>query len=125
MVNNEFNCPDTLTQWGAVRAVGGGAIEFPNAFSPKTTGPTDGTIDVSSYDNDVFFPKFEGLKSYELTIYDKWGEVLFHSTDVYKGWDGYYKGEICQQDAYIWKSNGYFQNGQSFELTGSVTLVRK
>jgi PKD repeat protein len=125
MVNNEFNCPDTLTQFGAVNAVGGGSIEFPNAFSPLTTGPNDGRIDVNSYDNDLFFPKFEGIKNYELTIYDKWGEVLFHSTDIYTGWNGYYKGEICQQDVYIWKSNGYFQNGQSFELSGNVTLVRK
>ena len=125
MVNNEFNCPDTLTQYGAVNAVGGGSISFPNAFSPLTTGPNDGRIDVNSYDNDIFFPKFEGIKNYELTIYDKWGEVLFHSEDIYTGWNGYYKGEICQQDVYIWKSNGYFQNGQSFELTGNVTLVRK
>lgn len=125
IVNNEFNCPDTAVQIGAVNAIGGGDIVFPNAFSPLNTGPTDGRFDMNSYDNNVFFPKFEGIKNYELQIFDKWGEILFFSDDIYKGWDGYYKGVICPQDVYIWKAKGFFQNGQSYEYSGTVTLVRK
>jgi len=125
MVNNEYNCPDTLVMRAAVRAVGGGSIAFPDAFTPLVDGATDGRIDVLSFDNDVFFPKFEGVKNYELSVYNKWGELIFHSDDINIGWDGYYKGEICQQDLYIWKSKGFFQDGQSFELSGKVTLIRK
>ncbi len=124
IVNNEFNCPDTLTQFGAVNAIGGGSIEFPDAFTPSLRGPTDGSIDVNSYDNDVFFPKYEGIEKYTLSIYDKWGELIFQSEDIQKGWDGYYKERICQQDVYIWKADGIFQNGQSFSLVGQVTLIR-
>ncbi len=125
VVNNAFNCPDTLTQYAAVNAIGGGKLEFPNAFTPNVNGPTDGRYEILSYENDVFFPKYEGIETYELTVYDKWGEVIFQSKDIEKGWDGYYKGEICPQDMYIWKAEGVYHNGQSYQLVGQITLVRK
>jgi gliding motility-associated-like protein len=82
-------------------------------------------VDVTSYDNDIFFPKFEGIETYTLHIYDKWGELIFESKDILKGWDGYYREQICQQDVYIWKADGIFQNGQSYSMVGQVTLIRK
>ena len=125
IANNEFNCPDTLTQFAAVKAIGGGSLEFPDAFTPSLRGPYDGNVDVTSYDNDIFFPKFEGIETYTLHIYDKWGELIFESKDILKGWDGYYREQICQQDVYIWKADGIFQNGQSYSMVGQVTLIRK
>lgn len=124
IANNEFNCPDTLTQFAAVKAIGGGLLEFPDAFTPSLRGPYDGDVDVTSYDNDLFFPKFEGIETYTLRVYDKWGELIFQSQDVMKGWDGYYRERICQQDVYIWKADGIFQNGQSYSMVGQVTLIR-
>jgi gliding motility-associated-like protein len=125
VVNNAFNCPDTLTQYAAVNAIGGGKLEFPSAFTPNVNGPTDGRYETLSYDNDVFFPKYEGIGTYTLTVYNKWGEIIFQSSDVQKGWDGYYKGEICPQDMYIWRAEGVYHNGQAYQLVGQITLVRK
>jgi gliding motility-associated-like protein len=41
--------------------------------------------------------------SYALSIYDRWGELIFESHDIQIGWDGTYQGKICKEGAYIWK----------------------
>jgi len=66
----------------------------------------------------------EGVVEYNLYIYNRWGELMFESKDVDVGWDGYYNGKLCPQDVYIWKVEGKFINGKTFEKTGDVTLLR-
>jgi gliding motility-associated-like protein len=125
MVNNEFGCADSLTLYAAVVAKVGGSLTFPNAFTPVASGPSGGQVDALSLDNDVFFPKFEGVKDYQLLLYNKWGELLFESHDVKKGWDGYYRDQLCPQDVYIWKAVAIFNNGDNYTETGEVHLIRK
>ena len=62
---------------------------IPNAFSPNKDGR-----------NDIFRPMLFGkVMLYEFTIYNQWGEIVFKSTDVNKGWDGNHKG--LQQDSNV------------------------
>jgi len=123
-----FNeCRDTLIKEDIVQVVGQGQIEFPDAFTPNTSGPTGGRwSEGESLDklNDVFHPIGEGVIEYKLEIFNKWGEKIYESNDFNKGWDGYYQGELQPQDVYIWKAEGKFSNGKTFEKMGDVTLVR-
>lgn len=67
----------------------------PNAFSP----------DGDDYNN-TFQPVFtEGFDPYDfhISIYNRWGELLFESYDASKGWNGYYGGIRCQDGVYTWK----------------------
>lgn len=66
----------------------------PNSFTPNGDGV-----------NDLFFPEGEGIDftNYTMQIFNRWGEVLFESSDASKGWDGTYKGKSLKADTYIWK----------------------
>jgi len=99
-------------------------VVFPNVFTPSTDGPTGGGYDLNSLTNDVFFPYTTGVIEFKFEIFNRWGELIFVSDDINKGWDGYYKEKLCQQDVYVWKAFIKFNNGKKFKKTGDVTLLR-
>lgn len=125
IATNENGCADTLTLLGLVQANDLGMIEFPNAFSPNTVESSGGFYNIHSLDNDVFFPMHKGVDEYQLQIFNKWGELIYESNDVAKGWDGYYRGQLVKQDVYVWKVEARFVNGQRYEKAGDVTVIVK
>lgn len=125
IAENEHGCPDTLLLPGVVQALASGLISFPNAFTPNTIESSGGVYDAHSFDNDVFFPIHNGVEKYQLQIFNKWGELLFESNDVNRGWDGYYRGTMAKQDVYVWKVRATFIDGQNVEQSGDVTLIVK
>ncbi len=64
-------------------------IYYPNAFTPN-----------ADKINDFYVTPSEYIKEYEISIYNRWGEKVFQTTDISKHWDGNYLGEAAQQDAY-------------------------
>ena len=122
--NNSFNCPTTYTLEHAVEATVGGFMEFPSAFTPNTGGSNGGYYDPYALDNDVFHPHHMGIVDYELVIFNKWGELIFRSTDPYVGWDGYFQGRIVRQDVYAWKATATFSSGYRTTQAGDVTLIK-
>jgi len=88
-------------------------VYIPNAFTPNS----DGT-------NDVFEVKSQFVKSMEMSIYNRWGDPVFHSTDLNKGWDGKINGGDAPVDsyAYIIKIEGNL--GESSTERGTISLVR-
>lgn len=124
IANNQWNCPDTFLVEELVTATAAGDIQFPNAFTPSSSGPSDGVYDPRSFTNDHFFPLFEGVEDYKLEIFNRWGELLFVTEDVRVGWDGYYRGQLAKQDVYVWKAYAKFSDGQETVLKGDVTLLR-
>ena len=121
--NNAFNCPTSYTLEHAVEATTGGFMEFPTAFTPINGGGNGGGYDPAALDNDVFHPHHTGIVEYELIVFNKWGELIFRSTDVYVGWDGYYEGVLARQDVYAWKATAQFSNGHRVTKAGDVTLI--
>jgi gliding motility-associated-like protein len=93
---NLFNICDTLTSTVVVAYRDYDCnFFFPNAFTPNGDGL-----------NDIFLPYFEeDVIGMELNIFNRWGEVIFTSTDLTKGWDGTYKGEAVQDGVYMWTAN--------------------
>jgi gliding motility-associated-like protein len=126
-VESYEGCRDTLVKEDIVQVGGKGSIQFPNAFTPSKSGSTGGRWkEGQNLDelNDIFHPIGEGVTKYKLEIFNKWGEKIFESNDFHVGWDGYYQGELMPQDVYIWKAEGKFANGKTFEKMGDVTLIR-
>lgn len=99
-------------------------VTFPTAFTPNPDGPGGGGYDIGSLTNDVFFAYVSGVVEFKMQIFDRWGELIFESTDIRQGWDGYYRGKLCQQDVYIWKAYIKLNNGKIFNKAGDVTLIR-
>jgi PKD repeat protein len=120
IATSAYGCSDTAYTTITTTA----DVVFPNVFTPGGNGPTDGGYDPNSFDNDVFFPYTSGVVKFRLEIYNRWGELIFVSTDIRKGWDGYYKGELCQQDVYVWKADIELNDGKTFNKSGDVTLLR-
>ncbi|HWV65822.1 gliding motility-associated C-terminal domain-containing protein, partial [Chitinophaga sp.] len=88
---------------------------LPNAFSPNGDGR-----------NDVFRPVVRGqMFEYELRIFNRWGELIFMSSDNHKGWDGKYKGVPVDVGTYVWwLSYKKVAGGSSNVLKGEVTVIR-
>jgi large repetitive protein len=87
---------------------------IPDAFTPNGDGI-----------NDVFMPKGNYVSSYEMYIFDRWGEQLFHSTQMENGWNGTGKGGsvMCQQDTYVYMIKVTDTQGNQHSYTGKVTLL--
>ncbi|MDX5319528.1 MAG: PKD domain-containing protein [Bacteroidota bacterium] len=90
-------------------------VFIPNAFTP------DGFDDAR---NDRFFVIADGFETFEITIFNRWGEKMYYSTDIREGWDGKYKGVEAQQDVYVYVVRVTSLAGKEFEYYGTVTLLR-
>jgi gliding motility-associated-like protein len=94
-------------------------IYIPNVFTPDGDGQ-----------NDVFQPVTveEFPDQYDLFIYDKWGTQIFSSTQPEQGWDGTYKGKLCQGDVYVYlikyRLPARFQVNETSVLKGCLLLLR-
>ena len=114
MVSSTNGCKATIE--GEVIIEDDYVIYVPNAFSPNA----DGT-------NEIFKPVGEGIATYKLFIFDRWGSLIFYSEDIDKGWDGTYQtkgGNVVQQDVYVWKIQLKNILNVSKDLTGTVTLLK-
>lgn len=123
-VSSDLGCSDSMI---VMNAFSGSEyfIDFPNAFLASNQGPTGGFYSAKSDESSqVFHPVFTGVTDYQLRIYSKIGVVVFETTDINIGWDGYFKGQLCDPGVYIWKVRGSFRNGEPIIKMGNVTLLR-
>lgn len=116
---SEEGCMSIYKEESAAIAEAGGKIIVPNAFTPSGGGNLN-----SAGKNDVFYPLSEGVVTFHMMIFNRWGELIFESKQVNVGWDGYYRGELCKQDVYVFKIQATFVDGEKVELVGDVTLIR-
>ena len=86
---------------------------IPNSFTPND----DRT-------NDTFGAYGINIKDFELTIWNRWGELLFISNDLNNRWDGRYKGKVCQDDVYTYKLSYKDVNNKQYTKFGRVTLFK-
>lgn len=92
-------------------------IYVPNTFTP------DGD-EYNNYFRPVV-PQGMRLDDYTLTIYNRWGEVLFESHDVNFGWDGTYHNEIVKEGTYIWTITAKGgDDKKSYKLEGHVNMLK-
>jgi len=120
---NQYGCADTTKLESIVNVEIGGQVLIPNAFSPNLSGATGGN-DPSNGKNDVFLPITRGVVEFEMMVFNRWGELMFRSTDPNIGWDGYYNGKLCQQDVYMYKLSALYENGERIVRVGDVNLIR-
>lgn len=88
-------------------------VWLPDAFSPNGDGY-----------NDVFQVYGSGIEEMMLRVFDRWGNLVFESNDQSMGWDGSYKGGPLGRATFGYTLSGKFNNGNTFEQAGNVTLMR-
>lgn len=113
-VSNDYGCVDTVFKIVIINE--DVSIYIPNTFTPNDDGV-----------NDVFGVKGLGLKpeGFLMEIYDRWGEMVFSTKDINKGWDGTYKGTRSPEGVYIYsvKVIGGNNIGKK-EFKGHVSLLK-
>jgi gliding motility-associated-like protein len=89
-------------------------LYVPTGFSPNGDGL-----------NDVLKPIVLGMKELKyFRVYNRWGILLFSTSQIGKGWDGTYKGKGQDPGAYVWMVEGTtFRNEKKFRK-GSVILIK-
>jgi hypothetical protein len=59
-----------------------------------------------------------------MLIFNRWGQLLFESNELGKGWDGFYLGKALPGGTYIYRIVADFSNGDKQTITGDVTILR-
>lgn len=110
---NEFNCPDSLEKILDLDPIT--TLYVPNTFTPNGDG-----------DNDVWMAQgFNEDQPFFVQVWDRWGEVIFESSDIYTGWDGTAKGvRKAPTGSYSYYIKFTTSKGEIQELLGLVNLVR-
>ncbi|HEY0031077.1 MAG TPA: YCF48-related protein [Bacteroidia bacterium] len=91
------------------------AVWLPSAFTPDGNGS-----------NDILFVRGEGIQDFEFSIFNRWGERIFLSTDMNIGWNGKRQigGEELPEGSYVFFVKGTLSNAEPFTAKGLVNLVR-
>jgi gliding motility-associated-like protein len=74
--------------------------------------------------NDYFLVKGLGIEGMELQIFNRWGNVIYTSTDITQGWDGTFGGQPAQDGVYSYRVLLHLPLGKKAEETGVFTLYR-
>ncbi|MCF2445923.1 gliding motility-associated C-terminal domain-containing protein [Dyadobacter sp. CY345] len=88
-------------------------IYAPDAFSPNDDGY-----------NDTFEVKAAMFKTFKLSVINRWGEVVFHSNDIAKGWNGKIKGNPAPVGSYIWRIEIVNNLDQTVKKNGTFVLLK-
>lgn len=104
--------PGVVSVSNYTRTVPPAVLFIPNAFTPNGDGI-----------NETFAPKGQSIQVFNMKIFNRWGELLYETDSMEKGWDGQYQGVLSQQDVYIYKIKARGEIAGLVEEEGTVTLI--
>jgi gliding motility-associated-like protein len=88
-------------------------LGLPNAFTP------------GSAPNDILKLNKSGIATLKLfKVFNRWGNVMFETTNINDGWDGTYNGKPQPMGAYVYMIDAVTNSGKRFTKQGNVTLIR-
>ncbi|MBI3500519.1 MAG: gliding motility-associated C-terminal domain-containing protein [Bacteroidetes bacterium] len=91
-----------------------GDFFIPNAFSPNGDGH-----------NEIFNVRNKCIKDIDLKIFNRWGNLVFETTDPAQGWDGSTpKGKDGNEGVYAYQAKGHMNDGTEIDKKGTVTLMK-
>ncbi|MBI4932011.1 MAG: gliding motility-associated C-terminal domain-containing protein, partial [Bacteroidetes bacterium] len=115
IVTNASGCNDTTEQ--TVIVEGYSTIYVPNTFTPNNDGL-----------NEVFAPQFSRIdeQNYSMMIFDRWGNLVFKTTNVRDYWDGkvHRSGDLVQEDIYVYVITYHDLKKAEHKLIGNVNVVK-
>jgi gliding motility-associated-like protein len=108
---NNSGCSDTICQ--PVQTTVVPVVDVPNAFTPNGDGVND-VVSVRGY----------GIAKVNWRIYNRWGTLVYQSTDKSLAWNGSYKGTLQPQEVYNYILDVEFTDGEKYQKKGDITLLR-
>ena len=89
-------------------------VFVPSGFSPDGDGV-----------NDKLNPLLAGIKELKnFRVYNRWGQLLYQTSDKNAGWNGTYSGKLQISETYVWVVEAIDQDGKNILKTGKTTLIR-
>ncbi len=89
-------------------------VLVPSAFTPNHDGL-----------NDILKPRYNGIKRLDyFSIYNRWGQLVFRTSDKEKGWDGNLNGQPQGVQTFVWIVNAEDFDGRKYALRGTTTIIR-
>lgn len=110
-ITDANNCSNTVST-ELVNACPG-VLFTPNAFTPNGDGL-----------NELFMPVYKNIKSAHFSIYDRWGLLLFETTDMNKGWNGKNANSTFTTDVYVYKVTYVGMDDATRTQSGDFTLLK-
>jgi gliding motility-associated-like protein len=92
-----------------------GEVHLPNAFNPSSNITANRTFGIENNQ----LSKIEYFR-----VYNRYGQVVFETTNAFARWDGVFNGQAQPQDTYVWLVEGICNNGRKVKRSGNVLLVR-
>ena len=111
LVTDENNCKD-YSENAIVHTLGRTELYIPTAFTPN-----------GDDHNELFVIHANNIYSYNIKIYNKWGDKLFVSDTIYKSWDGTFDSNKVQQGAYYYNIEVLGEDNQLFVKSGRINVV--
>lgn len=90
-----------------------GDFFVPNVFSPNDDGLND---DINVHGRCI--------ETFNLQIFNRWGEKVFETNSLSNSWDGTYRGKKLDTGVFVYKADGVSIDGQTFKFKGNITLLR-
>jgi gliding motility-associated-like protein len=89
-------------------------LVYPSAFTPNGDGLNDRFIVFGRY-----------VSGFEMSIFNRWGELLFSTGDLADGWDGTFNGSRMPEGTYAFRAKIRDLTGKMHDRSGSILLLRK
>lgn len=114
-IEDSYGCvyKDTVTVHVKPVTCGEPYIFVPNAFTPDNDGK-----------NDVLYVRTKYAKEIKFVVYNRWGEKVFKTEDVNKGWDGTIDGKKAEPGVYSYYLYVLCYTDEVYEDNGNITLIR-
>lgn len=90
-----------------------GDFYLPNAFVPTSGNPVSSRFGIL---NNAL------IKLNFFRIYNRYGQLVFETTDPRQQWDGLFNGKLADEGVYVWHAEGFCSSGKQINKTGNVTL---
>ena len=92
-------------------------IFVPNVINISSSNHLNNHVEV------IPTPK-NSLKALDFRVYNQWGEMIFHTTDVNGAWDGTASGTVQPIGVYVYVVKATTLDGKIINKKGSITLVK-
>ena len=114
VVTNEFGCTDTASQ--AITISKNDEVYspvLPTGFTPNGDGYNDSLIVRGGPFTELLF-----------NVYNEWGNLIYSTSDVTKGWDGTFHGVEQPIGVYVYTIKAVAINNREYKISGEITLIR-
>ncbi len=111
LIVSNANCTDSITKY--IYIDDESYLWIPTAFTPNNDGLND-TWDIYT----------RNITDFSVTVWSRWGHLVFQTADPTVRWNGTFEGKAVQEDAYTFVIKATTKKGKKIQKLGSVTIIR-